>query len=120
MIAVIFEVYIKDGHQQEYLEVAKKLKPILEKIEGFISVERFKSVQDEHKMVSLSFWENETAIEQWRNEVEHRNGQAKGRKSVFSDYRIRVGRIFRDYGLTQREQAPKDSNQWHLGEKTKN
>ncbi len=113
MIAVIFEVLPKEENKQEYFDIAANLKPILENIEGFISVERFESLQTDGKFLSLSFWESEEAIEKWRNETMHREGQSNGLGHIFSDYRIRVGSIIRDYGMEKREEAPKDSNEYH-------
>jgi len=113
MIVVIFEVEIKDGKKQDYLNVATKLKPLLNQIDGFISIERFSSLQKAEKVLSLSFWRDERAVEEWRNTEQHRMGQVKGRKDIFSDYRIRVGHIIRDYGLEKREQAPQDSVKIH-------
>lgn len=113
MIAVIFEVFPKPESKQTYLDIASELKPLLAEIDGFISIERFVSLQDENKALSLSFWENEAAIKQWRNLEKHRQGQAKGIDEVFNDYRIRVGHVVRDYTLENREQAPKDSNGYH-------
>ena len=113
MIAVLFEVFLKEEHKSEYLEIAFKLKQRLQEIEGFISIERFASLQDSNKILSLSYWENEESIKHWRNIVEHREGQAQGRDHVFSDYRIRVGQIIRDYGMADRDQAPTDSKEIH-------
>lgn len=113
MIAVIFEVYPSDEHKQHYLEIAAELKPLLEKIEGFVSVERFQSLSDPNKMLSISFFENEQAIEQWRTLTKHRSAQSAGRSGVFSDYRLRVASVIRDYGLNDREQAPNDSKIIH-------
>lgn len=113
MIAVIFEVFPKEEHKQEYLDIAAKLKPMLAQFDGFISIERFASLQDPNKILSLSFWKDEKSIEQWRNEIIHREGQASGLQYIFSDYRIRVGHIMRDYTLEDREKAPIDSNQFH-------
>lgn len=113
MIAVIFEVFPKPKSKQTYLDIAAELKPLLAEIDGFISIERFVSLQDKNKVLSLSFWENEAAIEQWRNLEKHRQGQAKGIAEVFNDYRIRVGHIVRDYGIADREQAPQDGNGYH-------
>ncbi len=113
MIAVIFEVFPTKDNKQEYLDIAAELKPLLTKIEGFISIERFVSLQDENKILSLSFWKNEEAIQEWRNLEIHREGQAKGIDHVFSDYRIRVGAIVRDYGMNSRSEAPTDSNFRH-------
>lgn len=110
MITVIFEVFPKEENKQEYLDIASNLKPMLEKYDGFISIERFKSLQDPHKILSLSFWENEDAITKWRNDMMHREGQKSGSKHIFSDFRIRVGNIIRDYGMENRDEAPVDSN----------
>ena len=113
MIAVIFEVRPKQEHKQQYLNIAAGLKPILEKIDGFISVERFQSLTDDGKILSLSFFENEEAIDRWRQLEAHRNAQEKGRNQLFEDYRLRIAGVIRDYGLQDREQAPKDSRARH-------
>ena len=113
MIAVIFEVNPAQGKVQEYLAIAAKLKPQLEKIDGFISIERFASLAEEGKILSLSFWRDEEAIEAWRNLESHRLAQEKGRGGVFSDYRLRVANVSRDYGMISREQAPSDSKKIH-------
>ena len=110
MIAVIFEVWPADGRKQQYLDLAAELKPELEKIDGFISVERFQSITDPGKMLSLSIWRDEAAVARWRKHAQHRRTQAKGRAGVFSDYRLRVAAVVRDYGMSdRREQAPDDS-----------
>lgn len=110
MIAVIFEVVPTDGRQAEYLGLAAELKPELEKIDGFISVERFQSLTDPPKLLSLSFWRDEQAVARWRNHAGHRRTQAKGRAGVFANYRLRVAGVIRDYGMSDsREQAPADS-----------
>lgn len=110
MIAVIFEVWPADGRRDEYLDYAARLKPVLEKMDGFISVERFQSITDPGKMLSLSIWRDEAAVTAWRQLTAHRNVQKLGRDSVFKDYRLRVAGVIRDYSLTQRrEQAPADS-----------
>jgi heme-degrading monooxygenase HmoA len=113
MIAVIFEVYPAKGQVEEYLDIAKDLKSELEKIEGFISVERFSSLVEEGKYLSLSFWRDEKAIKQWRKLEAHRCAQKKGRAGVFRDYRLRVADVCRDYTMTNREQVPNDSNKAH-------
>jgi heme-degrading monooxygenase HmoA len=113
MIAVIFEVYPKEENKQDYLDIASELKPMLKDIDGFISIERFASLQDPNKVLSLSFWENEKAIEEWRNKEKHRKGQGAGLDHIFSNYRIRVGEIMRDYGIKERDEAPGNSNQYH-------
>jgi heme-degrading monooxygenase HmoA len=115
MIAVIFEVFPAAGKKQEYLDIAADLKPELEKIDGFISIERFSSLVQEGKILSLSFWRDEEAVKQWRNLQTHRLAQEKGRGGVFSDYRLRVATVDRDYGMLEREQAPVDSKKVHQG-----
>lgn len=109
MIAVIFEVIPAEGKVQEYLNIAARLKPLLENIDGFISIERFSSLAEEGKLLSLSFWRDEKAIEEWRNIESHRLAQVKGREEVFLDYRLRVANVSRDYGMADREQVPSDS-----------
>ena len=113
MIAVIFEVFPADGKREEYLDIASALKPELSKIEGFISVERFQSLADPNKILSLSFWEDEQSIAQWRNLEQHRNAQKAGRNFVFDDYRLRVANVIRDYGMNNRTEAPADSKIIH-------
>jgi len=113
MIAVIFEVYPAKGKVDEYLDIATDLKPQLEKIDGFISIERFSSLIEEGKVLSLSFWRDEEAINEWRNLETHRLAQEKGRGGVFSNYRLRVANVCRDYGMNNREQAPSDSKDIH-------
>ena len=106
MIAVIFELWPDKGRAEDYFALAAELKPILEKIEGFISVERFASLSEEGKFVSISFWRDEEAVRQWRNDAEHRLAQAAGRSGIFRDYRLRVATVLRDYGLNDRSGAP--------------
>ena len=118
MIAVIFEVYPANGKMQEYLDIAAELKPLLQNIDGFISIERFSSLVEEGKILSLSFWRDEESIEQWRNLETHRLAQIKGRDGVFTDYRLRVASVSRDYAMNIREQAPADSRLTH--DKSKN
>jgi len=116
MIAVIFEVWPADGRRESYLDHAARLRPELEKIDGFIYVERFQSITDPGKMLSLSFWRDEASVAQWRNHEQHRATQAAGRSGVFRDYRLRVAAVVRDYGMGERrEQAPADSRQAHEG-----
>jgi heme-degrading monooxygenase HmoA len=116
MIAVIFEVWPAEGRREAYLNYAARLKPELEKMDGFVSVERFQSISDPGKMLSLSIWRDEEAVKNWRNHVGHRGVQAAGRNGVFRDYRLRVAGVIRDYGLTdRREQAPDDSREQHAG-----
>jgi pimeloyl-ACP methyl ester carboxylesterase/heme-degrading monooxygenase HmoA len=112
-IAVIFEVIPNATHKQEYLDIALSLKPELEKIKGFISIERFQSIYNPEKILSLSFWENEEAIQEWRNLEMHRNAQSKGREFVFKDYHLRIAQVIRDYGMYDRNEAPNDSKKVH-------
>jgi len=113
MIAVIFEVLPAEGKVQEYLDIAAELRPLLKDIDGFISIERFSSLTNEGKVLSLSFWRDEKAIEEWRNLESHRLAQEKGREDVFSSYRLRVAKVSRDYGMDSREQVPSDSRLIH-------
>jgi len=113
MIAVIFEVWPKPGHSQQYFDIAADLRPILQTIDGFISVERFESLTEKGKILSVSFWRDEAAVEAWRNVAEHRYSQAKGRATIFADYRIRIASVIRDYGMNDRAQAPRDSRAVH-------
>ena len=115
MIAIIFEVWPADGRKGEYLDMAAALRPVLEKMDGFISVERFQSITDPGKMLSLSFWRDEEAVKAWRKVAEHRIAQSKGRRGVFKDYRLRVAGVIRDYGMSERAQAPDDSKAAHEG-----
>jgi heme-degrading monooxygenase HmoA len=109
MIAVIFEVWPADGRKQTYLDIAASLKPELEKIDGFLSIERFQSLVDETKLLSLSFWRDEAAVKAWRTLEHHREAQHAGRSGIFRDYRLRVATVLRDYGLNERAEAPADS-----------
>lgn len=109
MYAVIFEVTPHPDHFDEYLDIAAQLRPTLETMDGFISIERFQSLSDDGKILSLSFWRDQEAITAWRNEFDHRRAQQKGRQSVFRDYRIRVAEVVRDYGISERAEAPADS-----------
>jgi len=111
MIAVIFEVEPTLAGKSEYLDIAAELREHLQDIKGFISIERFQSLVDENKVLSLSFWQDEQAIKEWRNLIEHRRAQNKGKNELFKNYRIRVATVDRDYGMSQREQAPLDSRQ---------
>ncbi|WP_033070345.1 antibiotic biosynthesis monooxygenase family protein [Thalassospira australica] len=113
MIAVIFEVMPREGHYDDYLAIAADLKPILEGMDGFISIERFQSLTTPGKVLSLSFWRDEEAVKAWRNLDEHRTAQDKGRNHIFEDYRLRVAAVIRDYGMTERNQAPTDSRAQH-------
>ena len=106
MYAVIFEVLPKAGREQEYLALAQELRAELERIDGFISIERFASLYTEGKLLSLSFWRDEAAVQRWREHAGHRAAQRRGRDEIFADYRIRVAGVVRDYGMNERAQAP--------------
>jgi heme-degrading monooxygenase HmoA len=109
VIAVIFEVEPADGRRQAYLDIAADLKPRLEAMDGFVSIERFESLTTPGKILSLSVWRDEAAVAAWRGLDEHRDAQAAGRGGIFAGYRLRVASVLRDYGLTDRAQAPADS-----------
>jgi heme-degrading monooxygenase HmoA len=113
MIAVIFEVLPAAGKRDSYLDLAARLRPMLEEIDGFISVERFESLTTPGKILSLSFFRDEEAVKAWRNTAEHRATQSKGRTGIFTDYRLRIASVLRDYGMTERAEAPQDSRDVH-------
>jgi heme-degrading monooxygenase HmoA len=113
MIAVLFEVWSKPGCHQRYLDLAAELRPLLDGIDGFLSIERFESLHEPGKILSLSFWRDEAAVQQWRQLEAHRAAQSAGRNDVFRDYRLRVAGVLRDYGMSDREQAPRDSRGVH-------
>ncbi|MGB9991399.1 antibiotic biosynthesis monooxygenase family protein [Massilia sp. SM-13] len=113
MIAVIFEVVPHAEHRQRYLDLAAALKPMLEGIDGFISVERFQSLANPEKVLSLSFFRDEAALAQWRQLEAHRVAQEAGRSMLFKDYRLRIAGVIRDYGLSERDEAPIDSRERH-------
>jgi len=106
---VIFEVWPAEGRTGRYLELAAALRPVLDGIDGFLTIERFRSLSDPSKLLSLSFWRDEEAVRAWRNTPQHRATQAAGRAEVFADYRLRIAAVVRNYGMTDREQAPADS-----------
>ena len=109
MIAVLFEAWPGPGQQSRYLDLAMALRPELDRIDGFVAIERFESLAEPGKLLSLSYWRDEAAITAWRNSVPHRATQAQGRRGVFSDYRLRIANVVRDYGMTDRAEAPPDS-----------
>lgn len=113
MIAVIFEVWPHAERREEYLEIAASLRAQLEAMDGFISIERFESLAEPGKLLSLSFWRDERAVAAWREVEGHRAAQAKGRARVFKNYRLRIADVLRDYGMFDREQAPADSRRVH-------
>jgi heme-degrading monooxygenase HmoA len=116
MIAVIFEVVPRGTEgRSAYLDIASALRPELERIDGFLSIERFQSLSDPGRLLSLSFWRDEEAVRAWRTLEAHRAAQSAGRAAVFADYRLRVAHVLRDYGMNEREQAPADSRARHDG-----
>jgi heme-degrading monooxygenase HmoA len=106
MYAVIFEVEPEPGRRQDYLDIAARLRPQLERIDGFISVERFESLTQPGKILSLSFWRDEASVVRWRRHEEHREAQRAGRSGIFRTYRLRVAAVVRDYGMDLRAEAP--------------
>lgn len=115
MIAVIFEVTPYLGSRNAYLDIAADLRPKLERIDGFVSIERFESLSLPGKILSLSFWRDEAAVKAWRSTEEHRRAQKAGRNDIFAGYRLRVADVLRDYGKTERDEAPADSRAVHDG-----
>ncbi|MBB5701770.1 heme-degrading monooxygenase HmoA [Ochrobactrum daejeonense] len=114
MITVIFEVWPADDERRgQYLDIAASLREDLSRIDGFLSIERFQSLADPSKLLSLSFWRDEDAVRKWRNLPSHRIAQEKGRSGVFENYRLRVADVIRDYGLDDRDDAPEDSRAAH-------
>lgn len=113
MIAVMFEVHPAPGQMDHYLDHAAHLRPLLDDIDGFVSVERFRSLSDPTKLLSLSFFKDEAAIAQWRNTPHHRSTQSAGRSGIFTDYRLRIAAVSRDYSLHDRAQAPTDCRLHH-------
>ena len=113
MHAVIFEFWPADGRQDDYFDHVAALKTELETFEGFISVERFESLTEPGKFLSLSFWQDEEALTRWRNVPRHRKSQAAGRAGILANYRLRIGDVVRDYGMDERDEAPEDSRAVH-------
>ena len=113
MIAVLFEAWPAPGKQERYFHLAAALRPELEHIDGFVSIERFESLAEPGKLLSLSFWRDEAAVAAWRNTPAHRATQTAGRQGVFSDYRLRIAHVVRDYSMTERDEAPPDSRAAH-------
>jgi heme-degrading monooxygenase HmoA len=113
MIAVIFELWPHESRRKDYFDLAAELKPLLSEIDGFVSIERFESLAEKGKFLSLSFWRDEAAVQQWRNLEAHRAAQAAGRGGIFKDYRLRVVQVLRDYGMHERAEAPADSRARH-------
>jgi heme-degrading monooxygenase HmoA len=102
MMVVVFQVTMREGRTQDYFDLAADLRPELERIDGFISVERFQSLAEPGKYVSLSFWRDQAAIETWRAQRRHRAAQERGKREIFQDFRISVAEVVRDYTLQDR------------------
>ncbi|WP_420136790.1 antibiotic biosynthesis monooxygenase family protein [Sphingomonas sp.] len=115
MIAVLFEVLPAEGERSHYLDLAADLLPDVQGVDGFLSIERFESLSQPGKLLSLSFWEDERAVAAWRNHARHRASQDAGKHGVFRDYRLRIAAVLRDYGMRDRTQAPDDSRAAHGG-----
>ncbi len=113
MIAVIFELTPAPGQRDRYLDIAADLRPLLEQVDGFLSIERFQSLADPGRLLSLSFWRDEAAVAAWRRGPQHRQAQVDGRAGIFASYRLRVAEVTRNYGLTDRAEAPADSALHH-------
>jgi len=113
MIAVIFEFTAAPERRDEYLELAAGLSEAVHGFDGFLGIERFQSLSAPDRYVSLSYWRDEEAVRKWRNLQKHREAQARGRRGVFSSYRLRVCSVTRDYGMGERGEAPKDSVALH-------
>jgi len=113
MIAVIFELTPAAGRKQDYLDLAAGLNEVVKDFDGFISIERFQSIADPARFVSISFWRDEEAVRKWRNVQQHREAQKKGRGGIFAAYRLRVAQVMRDYTMDERRQAPEDSLKVH-------
>ena len=109
MVAVIFEFTAAEGRFADYKALAEGLGEEVRKLDGFLSIERFQSISDPQRFVSLSFWRDEDAVRKWRNLQKHREAQAKGRGGIFSGYRLRICQVIRDYGMNERGEAPRDS-----------
>lgn len=113
MIAVIFELIPVEGKRQDYFDLAEGLAPLLEDVDGFLSIERFQSLKSKGKFLSLSLWRDENAIHEWRNQMEHRQAQRAGRDDILHAYRLRVANVIRDYTLEDRKDTPQDSSAFH-------
>jgi heme-degrading monooxygenase HmoA len=118
MIAVIFEVEPREGQGEAYLGIAAELRPLLERVDGFVSIERFESLSAPGKLLSLSFWRDEEAVRAWRNLEPHRAAQRAGRNGIFDTYRLRIAEVVRDYGMKERAEAPADSQAINTGQRS--
>ena len=113
MIAVIFEFTPREGRFVDYKALAEGLADDVRNSDGFLSIERFESITNKGKFVSLSFWRDEEAVRKWRNLQKHREAQKQGRGGIFASYRLRVAQVMRDYTMDQRGETPQDSRSFH-------
>ena len=113
MICVVFEVWLDSAHREGYLNWAAGLKTELRKDGRFISIERFQSLSDPDKLLSLQFWRDDNCLTAWRNPDAHRDAQNVGRSTMFKDHRLRVAKVTRGCGLEEQDEAPTDSRQAH-------
>ncbi|MBV8032374.1 MAG: antibiotic biosynthesis monooxygenase [Betaproteobacteria bacterium] len=113
MVAVIFEFTPAEGRFKDYMALVETLKGDLAAAEGFISLERFESITNKGKFVSLQFWKDEESVRKWRNLQRHREAQKQGRARIFASYRLRIAQVTRDYTMTERGEAPRDSVEIH-------
>ena len=109
-VMVLFEVTVKSGQMDDYLKMAASLKESLASAEGLSRAERFSSLVTENKLLSLSVWDGEQSVEKWRNLLAHRACQRHGRMHDFADDQITVVTPIRTYSMTDRTEAPADSN----------
>lgn len=116
MIAMIFEFWFDPNAPEiyeEYLDTSTELRTHLAEVDGFGGVERFESTSEPGKFVAIGFFADEGAVSEWRNRPEHRRVQALGRSRFFTNYRLRMAQVVRDYGPDDRDQAPADSRAAH-------
>mgnify|MGYP000094091323 CR=1 FL=1 len=113
MIAMIFEFWLNDDEVDNYTPYSGKMRQLVDEIEGFISVERYRSEYDPDKILALGFFRDETAVEKWRNHPAHRQAQQLGRQKYYTNYRLRMAEVVRDYDRHNREQVPHDSQSIH-------
>lgn len=111
MVLVIFESQPLPGRKDAYLDAAARLGPLVKNVDGFVTVERYESLTTPGKLLALSAFRDEKAVDQWRNLESHRRIQDSSRKTIFADYRLRVATVVRDYGMKDRTEAPADSRQ---------
>ena len=109
MIAMIFEYQLNEDTLDTYNPLSRKMWELVNEIDGFISIERFRSESQPDKLLGLGFFRDVEAVQEWRNHPDHRQAQALGRMQLFTHYRLRMAEVLRDYDLTRREQVPQDS-----------